>query len=120
MTGVVDASGRALLRVRLQHRTSAAETELDAWIDTAFTGELVVPQAQIAALGLPLGPAVPARLADGSEIEVDSYLCLVEWFGTWKQIEVIASSGNNALLGVGLLLGHQLQIDYRMQAVTLL
>jgi predicted aspartyl protease len=68
MTGEVDGSGRALLRVRLRHPTSNIETELDAWVDTGFTGELVVPQPQITALGLPLGPAIRARLADGSEV----------------------------------------------------
>jgi predicted aspartyl protease len=55
MTGTVDSLGRALLRVRLQHPQSASVVEMDAWIDTGFTGELVIPQQQIAALGLPLG-----------------------------------------------------------------
>jgi clan AA aspartic protease len=120
MTGVVDGSGRALLRVRLRHPTSFVETELDCWIDTGFTGELVVPQGPINALGLPLGPAIRARLADGSEVELETYLCLLEWFGIWKQIEVIANTGPYPLLGVGLLLGHELQIDYRSLVLTLL
>ena len=69
MTGTVDSSGRALLRLRMQHPISASETELDAWIDTAFTGELVLPLQQVVLLGFPLGPAVRAGLADGSEVE---------------------------------------------------
>lgn len=120
MTGVVDSDGRALLRVRLRHPTSNVETELDVWIDTGFTGELVMPQAQITALGLPVGPYVRARLADGSDVELESYLCLLEWFGNLKQIEIIANKGHFPLLGVGLLLGHDLHIAYRTQAVTLL
>jgi clan AA aspartic protease len=99
---------------------SATEAELDAWVDTGFTGELVVPRAQITALGLPLGPAIKARLADGSEVELETYLCLLEWFGTWKAIETVAADGQNPLLGVGLLLGHELRIDYRARTMTLL
>jgi clan AA aspartic protease len=120
MTGTVDSSGRALLRVRLRHPVTAVETEVDAWVGTGFTGELVVPQGQITLLGLPLGPGVPARLADGSEVELDSYLCLLEWFGAWRTIEVVASTGPFPLLGVGLLLGHELRIDYNAGTVTLL
>jgi clan AA aspartic protease len=120
MTGVVDASGRALLRVRLRQPTTQIDTDLDAWVDTGFTGELVVPQGQIAALGLPHGPAIRARLADGSDVDLQTYLCLLEWFGIWKQIEIIANTGTYPLLGVGLLLGHELRIDYRTQTVTLL
>ncbi len=44
MTGSVDGSGRALVRIRLKNPSDATETELDAWIDTGFTGELVLPQ----------------------------------------------------------------------------
>ncbi len=78
MTGTVDSLGRALLRVRLQHPQSAGVVEMDAWIDTGFTGELVIPQQQIAALGLPLGPVVKAILADGSQIDLATYHSLEE------------------------------------------
>jgi clan AA aspartic protease len=91
--------------------------DLDVWIDTGFTGELVLPQAQVTALALPLGPAVTAALADGSQTQMDTYLCLVEWFGEWKTIEVIANQGRFPLLGVGLLLDHELHIDYRAKTV---
>jgi hypothetical protein len=44
----------------------------------------------------------------------------VEWFGTWTQIEIIANNGPIPLLGVGFLLGHELNVNYRTQVVTLL
>lgn len=44
MTGVVDQAGRALLRIRLRRPVAGTESELNAWIDTGFTGELVLPQ----------------------------------------------------------------------------
>jgi len=36
MTGMVDSSGRALLRVRMKLAESGPETEIDVWIDTGF------------------------------------------------------------------------------------
>ena len=45
--------------------------------------------------------------------------CIVEWFGMWKQIEVIASQGTFPLLGVGLLAGHHLEIDYKVLPLTI-
>lgn len=119
MTGSVDNSGRALLRIRVRHPVSAVEAELDGWIDTGFTGELVLPREQVVRLGLPLGPAVRAGLADGSEVELDTYTCILEWFGEWRRIEVVANQGQFPLIGVGLLLDRELRIDYRGKMVTL-
>src|SRR5262245_24706830 len=100
MTGSVDGSGRALVGIRLNNPADATETEADAWIDTGFTGELVLPQQKVTSLGLPLGPAVMARLANGSDIQLDTYTCLVEWFDEWRRIEVVANEGQYPLLGV--------------------
>ena len=118
MTGIVDTFGRALVRLRLKHPNGAMEAELDGWIDTGFTGELVLPQRSVKSLGLPLGPAVKAGLADGSEVQLDTYTCLLEWFGEWRRIEVVANQGQFPLLGVGLLLDHALHIDYRAKTIT--
>jgi len=118
MTGNVDGSGRALVRIRLKNPTAATEVELDAWIDTGFTGELVLPQQSVVSLGLPLDPSVMARLATGTDIQLDTYTCLLEWFNEWRRIEVVANQGQYPLLGVGLLLDHDLHIDYRAKAIT--
>jgi clan AA aspartic protease len=118
VTGTVDNSGRALLRIRLRHPTSGKEAESDAWVDTGFTGELVLPQHHVLQLDLPLGPAVPAGLADGSQVELDTYTCLLHWFGEWKRIEIDANQGRFPLLGVGLLLDHELKIDYCGRKLT--
>jgi len=122
VAGIVDSSGRAIVRVRLKNPAAAAarDAELDVWIDTGFTGELVLPKQHVDALNLPLGPSVKVRLADGSEIELDSYLCAVEWFGEWKEIEIVANQGEFPLLGVGLLLDHVLSVDYQSMTLTLI
>jgi len=120
MTGRVDEHGRALLRVTLRHPVTGAVQDCEAWIDTACTGELVLPQGQVAALQLPNRSAVKARLADGSEVELDTYTCLIDWFGTSRRAEVVVNQGASPLLGVGLLKDRQLTIDYPRRTVSLL
>jgi clan AA aspartic protease len=118
MIGSVDGNGRALLRVRLRSSTSAPETELDVWVDTGFSGELVLPQQMAVSLGLPVGLGIDARLGDGSTVKFDTYTGLLDWFGQWKLVEVMANQGEVPLLGVGLLMGYELRIDYRAGTVS--
>jgi predicted aspartyl protease len=120
MTGFVDDYGRALLRVTVRHPVTGAFPEFEAWVDTACTGEPVLPQRQVAALALPLGQAVTARLGDGSEVTLDTYTCLIDWFGERKQVEAIVNQGQFPLIGVGLLKGRKLAIDYPARTVILL
>ena len=56
--------------------------------------------------------SVDAILADGSEIELVTYTCFVNWFGEERRLEVVANDGDCPLLGVGLLLGLELRVNY--------
>jgi predicted aspartyl protease len=82
-------------------------------------GKLVLPQDQIAALGLPHSAVVRAKLGDGSATVLEVYSCLVEWFGHVQHIEAIANTKTSPLLGVGLLQGHTLTIDYAARTLTI-
>lgn len=71
MNGHVDSAGRALVRIGLMSAAAATTMEVEAWIDTGFTGELVLPQDQIVALGLPQPPpssALDCYMAIGSPL----------------------------------------------------
>jgi clan AA aspartic protease len=92
---------------------------MEGWIDTGFTGELVLPLATISALALPQSGTVSAQLADGSLILLNTYTCLLEWFGERWQIEVVGNDGDCPLLGVGLLRAHKLTVDYRSGTVAI-
>lgn len=118
MTGTVDAYGRALLNITIHHPTTAARIQLDAWVDTGFSGSLLLTPLQISTLGLPRSAAVPGSLADGSQIVFDSHACLLEWFGCLRQLNALAGSSRFALIGVGLLEDHLLTIDYPKRVVT--
>ena len=119
MNGHVDTAGRALVRIVVTSPATATVMDVEAWVDTGFTGELVLPQDRVAALRLPRSAVVRAELGDGSETVLEVYSCLIEWFGRVQQIEVIAHTGTSPLLGVGLLQGHTLTIDYAAHTLTI-
>jgi clan AA aspartic protease len=119
MRGSIDANGRALLSVRLSADRESEPVVIDAWIDTGFTGDLVVPQVIIDRLALPQSGSVDAVLADGSRIEVNTYTCYVNWFGEQRRLEVVANDGAIPLLGVGLLLGLELRANYHTMELSL-
>ncbi len=112
MTGHVDLSGRALITIVLHSDKAQSLQEIDAWIDTGFTGDLVVPRAMLDAVGIEPCGSVDAILADGSQVELPTFACSVDWFGVRRELEVVSNDGEFPLLGVGLLLGTQLAINY--------
>ena len=113
MNGHVDRQGRAMLRVSMGPSKEAARYEVDVWIDTGFNGDLVLPQRQIEEMGLPQSGTAKAILADGTRVSLKIHLCIIDWFGELRELDVIANEGDNPLLGVGLLSGHDLHVSYR-------
>jgi predicted aspartyl protease len=55
VTGTIDSEWRALLPITLRHPATGSESAVDAWVDTAFTGDLTLPRALVASLGFPKG-----------------------------------------------------------------
>jgi clan AA aspartic protease len=117
--GEVDISGRALVAIDVRATEDVEPTRLNVWIDTAFTGDLAIPRRMIEDLGLPQSAAVLAGLADGTQVVLESYTCVVEWFGESRLFEVIGNDGRFPLLGVGLLRDRRLEVDYPSQSVIL-
>lgn len=119
MNGRVDLQGRALLAIPVRSSPDRAETSVEMWVDTGFTGDVVLPLSLIQQLGLQASSMVQTAMADGRETALDSFVAWLDWFGERKQVEVIASSGQNVLLGVRLMLGHRLVVDYCTLRLTL-
>lgn len=119
MTGTVDQTGRAIITASLQHPATGKSLSIDAWVDTGFNGDLVLPREMFRTLGLPEGLTGRAILADGSEIDLITYVGALEWFDEKRDVEVIANDGQMPLLGVALLLGHRLVIDYKSGDLSL-
>jgi clan AA aspartic protease len=93
VTGEVDSIGRALVSLRVRREQNAEEQDLTAWVDTGFTGELVVPRQLIAKFDFAPSTSVTAELANGKQVLMDTFFCIVEWFGEHKVVEVIESEG---------------------------
>ena len=77
MNGHVDSNGHALVTVSIRPSNATTIRELPVWIDTGFNGDLVLPQQHIDDLALPHSGTVKAILADGSEVALKTYACLI-------------------------------------------
>lgn len=119
MTGRLDGNGRALLRVPVAATAGGPRTDIEAWVDTAFTGGLTMPRAMAAGLGLAAGVSGIALLADGSQVTLDSFACYVDWFGSTDRVQAVATDAAYPLLGTELLAGRRLVIDYTAGTVEL-
>jgi clan AA aspartic protease len=117
--GEVDESGRALLAVRLRPGSKRPFTDVTVWIDTGFTGDLVLSRSEIVSLDLPQSSVVHATLADGKGVLLETFASEIEWFGETRTVEVIANEGQFGLLGVGLLQERRLLIDYPARTINM-
>ena len=120
MTGRVDADGRALLRVPVAATPRGPRTDIEAWVDTAFTGGLTLPRPVAAALGLAAGSSADAVLADGSPVVLESFVCYLDWFGGTYRTQAVSTDATYPLLGTQLLAGRRLVVDYAAGIVELL
>jgi predicted aspartyl protease len=101
MMGKVDNSGRALLSVELRSSVLSTTEELDVWVDTGFTGDLVLPQVLIDELQLPKSGSVDAILADGSQIELNTYTCSLGGLTTDALQVFLEKGGQIAFFQIG-------------------
>jgi predicted aspartyl protease len=108
MVGTVNARNEAVVPLRLKG-PGGIVADVEAIIDTGFTGTLTLPAATIAAPGLTLRSGGWARLADGSAKRFHLHAAQVLWDGQWQSI-LVSGVGHEVLLGMRLLAGHELRI----------
>lgn len=119
MIGEVDDALRALMRILISGERDAGKESLTVWVDTAFNGTLVIPRQEITRLRLRKATTTEATLADGSIVELETYSCYLDWFGTIRRTQAIANDGMFPLLGTMLLAGRFLAIDYKAKTLKL-
>lgn len=108
MFGTVNQAHEAVLPVRVFGPTGFAD--VFAVIDTGCTAMLTLPNDTAMALGLVWNSKSLVVLADGTDQEYDVFEAEVEWDGTRQQV-LIYAVGDDVLLGMGLLAGHELRIE---------
>ncbi len=106
--GVVNDRHEAIVHLRLRG-PGGVESEVRAIVDSGFTSSLTLPMEMIASLDLARQSGGIAVLADGAVRKFDLYAAEVEWGGTWRAV-LVSAVGNESLLGMRLLAGHELTI----------
>lgn len=111
MRGAVTADGReAVLNVEVLSPASAPSLQIEAVVDTGFTGHLTLPTATVEALELPIVGSAESILADGSLVLEDVCLARVLWHGGERPVRVLVADAT-PLLGMALLRGSELRIE---------
>jgi clan AA aspartic protease len=93
------------------------DVTVDFVVDTGFTGLLTLPLEAVRAMRLPFLHRIPAKLADGSYIEVENYSATVTWNGGETEVRVLAT-GDRPLLGTALLYGSELMAQFREEGLV--
>lgn len=107
--------GRVNVRLEAKLRLTVigpggVRAEVDAVVDTGFTGSLVLPSAMVQHLSLVRRSGGTATLGDGSTCNYDNFGAEVDWNGTTRGV-LIAAVGNEALVGMLLLAGSRLTVE---------
>jgi clan AA aspartic protease len=109
ITGVVNAFGEAIIHLQIRGELGG-ERQIDALIDTGFTGMLTLPPSLIEELGLFWQRRGRALLADGSETVFDIYEATIIWDGTPCRVAVDAVDAD-PLVGMSLLQGYEMTMQ---------
>jgi len=107
ITGTVNARYEMVIKVPVRN-AAGQEQEVEAVLDSGFTGSLTLPPSLIANLGLPWRSRSSAILADGKIQQLDIHRATIIWDGLPRQI-LIHAIDNDPLLGMALLVGYDLR-----------
>src|SRR5262249_49265379 len=109
IAGMVNANREATIPLMVLG-PQGHQQEIEAIIDTGFTGFLTLPPLLVTTLGLAWLCRQPGILADGRVEYFDVYVATVIWDGQPRTVEVEAVDAE-PLVGMSLLEHHTLRID---------
>ena len=114
ISGSVNSFREALVEIRLKG------VAIECVVDTGFDGGLMLPRTLADRLQIPLIGRLTLEMVNGSKMIASVRLADIEWLEETREIEVIFSDGNDALVGTELLTGTTLTIDYATRVVKIL
>lgn len=94
-------NGRAIIPVEIEG--TSAFTKVPVLLDTGFNGELMLASQTIASLGLNYEGTEGFFVATGDYVNTNFFSAFVHWFGKRRLTGVLATEGNQSLLGMDLL-----------------
>lgn len=107
--GTVNENLEVTIRLNL-HSISGEIQDIEAIVDTGFTGHLTLPIELIEHLALSWLSRGHALLADGSLHVFDVYIGTLTWDGQARTVEVDEAE-TDPLVGMRLLRDHNLSVD---------
>ena len=107
--GVVNDAYEAVVTLSLQGPAGQVQ-DIEAVIDTGYSGFLTLPTALVSELGLPFAYVGRAFLANDDEVSFDVHDVTVLWDGDRRRIKADAT-GSTPLAGMLLLDRHDLNIE---------
>ena len=87
------------------------EIQIEAVVDTGFSGALSLRAGDVALLELPESGVIESYLADGTVRLSKSFTAIIEWDFGVERLTSIDGVDPEPLLGMGLLRGHNLSVD---------
>jgi clan AA aspartic protease len=109
IVGAMNAQREAIVRL-VVFGPGRRQRQIEAVLDTGYTGSLTLPAAVVSALDLPFRGRGSVLLGDGSESEFDIHEAIVAWAGK-RRLVAIDVAETDPLLGIGLLLGKELTVQ---------
>ena len=109
MRGRVDWGWREALLPLTVIGHSGVRAEVEATVDTGFTGSLCLPLDVVSSLSAPFVGRGVAVLADGSTVETSYHRARVLWHGHERAVQVLVTEGG-PLVGMTLLRGSVLTV----------
>jgi clan AA aspartic protease len=109
MRGRVDGEGREATLLLTVIGGSGVRVEVEATVDTGFTGSLCLPLDVARALSMPFVGRGVAVLADGSTVETSYHRARILWHGRERAVQVLVTKGG-PLVGMTLLRGSVLTV----------
>jgi clan AA aspartic protease len=110
MRGRVCSSAREAIVPLTLLGSGGARVEVEAVIDTGFTGHLTLPAEVVRSLALPGRGFVEVELADASITALSVYDARVLW-GDWERPVPVYEADGGPLVGMALLRGSRLTVD---------
>ena len=109
IVGEVSAVPEAVVRLAVRG-PGGDEREIEAVVDTGYTGALTLPAELISELALPFRSLTRALLADGRETVCATHEANVRWGRLIRRV-LVHEVDTNPLLGMTLLYGYELRIE---------
>lgn len=117
MNGYFDEYGHP--RIEISVIGIRATCSIEAVIDTGFDGDLCLPIQIAIQLGMELRDILYIELADGTIKDELVFAGAINWEGETKEVRVILTSSEDALIGIGLLAEKRLEIDFGKRSINI-